>query len=282
MILPIKEIVHPTDFSALSKKAFVHALRFALNARCKLTVVHFSESGTMDERKVVDEEMSYLFLGRILSRWRVSKDLNSEFVSAATLGFQIEHIALQGRQLVDTLNEYVSRHNPQLIVIGTHGRTGLDQLLKGSTAETLFRRTAASSLFISPRTRGFVHPVTGKVKLRRVLLPVDHSPAPERAIHAAREFGRVLIGHEPRLELVHIGRTEPKIVDVRFVQPHVIVRPGYDAVKGILDATGELMPDMICMTTAGHHGLLDALRGSTSQRVLRVAPCPVLVTAAEI
>ena len=35
--------------------------------------------------------------------------------------------------------------------------------------------------------------------------------------------------------------------------------------------------DLIAMTTAGHQGFLDALRGSTSERVLRHAPCPVLV-----
>jgi nucleotide-binding universal stress UspA family protein len=91
-----------------------------------------------------------------------------------------------------------------------------------------------------------------------------------------------LIGHEPKLELVHIGHTEPKIADERFVQLGIIVRPGRDAAKGIMNATAELVPDMICMATAGQHGLLDALRGSTTQRVLRAAPCPVLVTAAEI
>jgi len=34
--------------------------------------------------------------------------------------------------------------------------------------------------------------------------------------------------------------------------------------------------NLIGMATAGHHGLLDALRGSTTERVLRQAPCPVL------
>jgi nucleotide-binding universal stress UspA family protein len=176
----------------------------------------------------------------------------------------------------------VHRREPQLIVLGTQGRTGLDHLLKGSIAEALFSRTSASTLFISPHARGFVDPITGEVKLRRVLLPVDHSPAPDRAIHTARELGRVLIGHEPKLDFVHVGSTAPEILDERAIRPRVILRPGYDAAAGIIEATGELTPDMICMATAGRYGLLDALRGSTTQRVLRAAPCPVLATVAQV
>ena len=77
-----------------------------------------------------------------------------------------------------------------------------------------------------------------------------------------------------------IGHTE-KIVDVRVIEPRFILRPGYDPVKGIMGVAAELIPDLICMTTAGHQGLLDALRGSTTQRVLRAAPCPVLTITAE-
>jgi nucleotide-binding universal stress UspA family protein len=281
VIFPIIEIVHPTDFSALGKKAFVHALRLALNAQCKLSVIHVAES-TIDEGKIVDEEISYLFLNRIISQWRLTEELNSQFISAAALGFQIEHIALRGKQPLDTLTEYAHRHQPQLIVLSTHGRTGLDHLMKGSIAETLFSRTSASTLFISPHTRGFVDPVTAQVRLRRVLLPVDHSPTPDRAIHAARDFGRLLNGHEPILDLVHIGSTAPEIVDVRSTRPRVSLRPDYDAAKGIVEAAAELTADMICMATARRHGLLGALRGSTTRRVLHAAPCPVLAIAAEV
>ena len=53
------------------------------------------------------------------------------------------------------------------------------------------------------------------------------------------------------------------------------VRSG-DVVEGILAAAADMRANLIGMATAGHHGLLDALRGSTTERVLRHAPCPVL------
>jgi nucleotide-binding universal stress UspA family protein len=59
----------------------------------------------------------------------------------------------------------------------------------------------------------------------------------------------------------------------------VIIRYG-NVVQTILDAAVEYDVDFICMPTAGHHGILDALRGSTTERVLRHAPCPLLAIAA--
>jgi nucleotide-binding universal stress UspA family protein len=46
-------------------------------------------------------------------------------------------------------------------------------------------------------------------------------------------------------------------------------------VNAIVDAAIELDVDLIGMPTAGHHGVLDVFRGSTTERVIRHAPCPV-------
>jgi nucleotide-binding universal stress UspA family protein len=54
----------------------------------------------------------------------------------------------------------------------------------------------------------------------------------------------------------------------------VILRTG-DVVQSIVDAALEYDVDLIGMPTAGRHGIFDALRGSTTERVIRHAPCPV-------
>jgi nucleotide-binding universal stress UspA family protein len=50
----------------------------------------------------------------------------------------------------------------------------------------------------------------------------------------------------------------------------------------ILRVAQDYHADMIAMPTAGHHGFLDALRGSATERILRRAPCPVLAMPAPI
>jgi nucleotide-binding universal stress UspA family protein len=47
-------------------------------------------------------------------------------------------------------------------------------------------------------------------------------------------------------------------------------------VATIIDAEADWQADLIGMPTMGHHGFLDALRGNTTERLLRQAPCPVL------
>jgi nucleotide-binding universal stress UspA family protein len=58
------------------------------------------------------------------------------------------------------------------------------------------------------------------------------------------------------------------------------VTPEGDVVETIGAVAAEVGADLIVMTTEGHHGFLDALRGSTSERVLRAARCPLLAIPA--
>src|SRR5262249_23693841 len=85
-----------------------------------------------------------------------------------------------------------SEHGSDLVVLATHGRDGVAHWLQGSVAEAVFRRSAIPTLFIAPGARGFVDQVSGDVQLKRVLVPVDFSPPPGRAIAAIQRFGRLL------------------------------------------------------------------------------------------
>jgi nucleotide-binding universal stress UspA family protein len=61
--------------------------------------------------------------------------------------------------------------------------------------------------------------------------------------------------------------------------PPVMLRSG-DVVSTIVDVAIEFDVDFIGMPTAGHRNILDALRGSTTERVIRHAPCPVIAVPA--
>jgi nucleotide-binding universal stress UspA family protein len=114
-----------------------------------------------------------------------------------------------------------------------------------------------------------------------VLVPVDFSPPPGRAIAAIQRFGRLLTGANVAVDLLHVGEAAPRLrVASSSALLPVILRSG-NVVQSIVDAAIELDVDAIAMPTAGHHGVLDALRGSTTERVIRHAPCPVFALSAE-
>jgi len=163
------------------------------------------------------------------------------------------------------------------MVLATHGRDGIARWLQGSIAEKLSRTARLPTLFLPPTACSFVEQSNGEVHLSRVLVPVDHSPPPSEALGTIHEFIRLMTEQGAAIELMHVGETElppiRRISDGAFVP--VTMRTG-DVVNTILKKAEEQNVDLIAMPTAEHYGFLDAVRGSTTERVLRHAPCPVL------
>jgi nucleotide-binding universal stress UspA family protein len=238
----IRSIVHPTDFSDLSAAAFAHALRIALAGRSKLHLLHVSQY-----------------------------DVAEALAFPHAVRFKLQEPT---RAIVNFLSEDES----ELVVIATHGRDGVSHWLQGSMAEAVFRRSAIPTLFIAPGARGFVDQVSGDVKLRRALVPVDFSPPADRTVDIIQRFGQLLTGATIAVDLLHVGEAPPPVHAASSnapALPPVMLRSGH-VVQSIVEAAIELDADIIAMPTAGHHGVLDALRGSTTERVIRHAPCPVL------
>ena len=79
------------------------------------------------------------------------------------------------------------------------------------------------------------------------------------------------------INLIHVGKRPPDLVDENGVALDlpILLRDGA-VVETILAVAGELDVDAIAMPTAGRHGLLDAVRGSASARVLEDARWPLL------
>jgi len=268
--------VHPTDFSPLSNRAFAHALRIALAAKCKLYLLHVAESDADHD------EIALPRLRRILTQWQLIDETDPPSALVSKLKIHIENVRLEQRSPPEALISFLKSDNYDLAVFATHGRDGFERWLKGSIAEAVFSHAAVPTLFVPLGARGFVEQVSGDIQFQRVLIPVDFSPAPGRAIETIQRFGELLAGTKIATNLLHVGSSAPPIhfeaSTVRPV-PQVILRQG-NVIDSILNAAVEFDVDLIGMPTAGHHGILDALRGSTTDRVIRHAPCPVLAIPA--
>lgn len=268
-----KTIVHPTDFSAASLSAFVHALRIALTTRGELYVVHVADGYSED-----DDEFPRV--RRTLAQWQLLDESDPPTAVGEKLGITVAKIGLLSEDPLSGLFGFLDKHQTDLIVLGTHGRDGLARWLDGSIAEELSRAARLPTLFVPPTARGFVNQISGKLHLSRVLMPVDHSPSPSGALGVADELIGSFSEQGGLIELMHVGKTAPVVrrSPGGAIVP-VALRVG-DTVSTILQASNERKADLIAMPTAGHHGFLDALRGSITERVLRHAPCPVLAIPA--
>jgi nucleotide-binding universal stress UspA family protein len=215
-------------------------------------------------------------LRRLLVQWGVLNQMNSITVNDQKLGLEIENFTFrQGYTPAEEIVHFLNQHACDLVVLATEdGGEGLHRLLENSVPETVLRRSRTPMLFLTHGGRGFVDQVTGRMNLGHVLVPIDHSPLPFRAVETANEFPRLMTGVAPTVQLLHVGSKAPQIGS----NP-VTIRYG-NVVQTIVGSAVEYDVALICMPTAGHHGVLNALRGSTTERVLRQAPPPLLAISA--
>jgi nucleotide-binding universal stress UspA family protein len=271
-MVPFRRIFHPTDFSAAEAAAFAHAVKLTCLVQGELTMMHVDpEIGRKDFE-------DFPRIRPLLTRWGVLPEGSSKD-DVAKLGVQIKRVrAVADNPMIAILRQLTS-HPTELLVLSTHQREGFARLTSPAVAEPLARSTHARTLFVPTGVEGFVSAETGNTNLTRVLIPIAHKPHPQPAIDLAADLASTLGSEKVLFELVHLGQeADPP----KFTKPEhpgwsweMLVAEG-DPVEWILAAGADFDVDLIVMMTEGHTSLFDLLRGSTVERVVRGARCPLL------
>lgn len=267
----LQSVVHPTDFSEASAEAFVHALRIAIAARATLTILHVAAEARPDEWT------SFPHVREALARWGLMNPNDSIEAIHAKTGVKVVKVEMMPQRPIDAILRFLHRHPAGLLVVATQALQGVARWLQGSVAEDLARHVNAPALFVPARARGFVDPARGEVHLRRLLIPVDHDPDPADAVTTAMGFAHMVAGIEAEPRLLHVGAHPPEVHRRGAPQrPLPVARRKGDVLAAILESADDWPADLIAMATKGHHGFMDALRGSTTEQIVRQSPCPVL------
>jgi nucleotide-binding universal stress UspA family protein len=266
----INAIAHPTDFSPEAQVAFAHALPLAIASRCRLDLLH------VHDRYAADHYGRFPHIREVLQRWgMLAPDAAVEDIAAQT-GVNVRKVEIQDQDAVDGLSRFLIGHRPDLIVMATHGRDGLNRWLRGSMSAEVARETHAPVMLIGPAARPFVDPATGMMHLRKILAPIARDPSPLRALHTLEVFTQ---GLDVSVDFVHVGDDVPNLRDALGALLAVRQIDG-PVIEGILAEAERTRSSLIAMPTAGHQGFLDAVRGRTTEHVVVQAPCPVLALPA--
>jgi nucleotide-binding universal stress UspA family protein len=270
-----ESIFHPSDFSEASEIAFAHALKIALAATGKLTLFHSANGGPVDWHE-------FPGVRRTLEQWKLLP-AGSPRNAVAELGIRVSKIVGRGHGPVDTVRDFLRDHGADLIVLATHAHEGRMQWLRGSVAEPIARDSHQMTLFVPHGVEGFISRADGSVRLRNVLIPAALEPWPQSAVSAATRLAAALAAPQVEFHLLHVGEEG----DLPALE--LPAAPGWEwnklcrrgpVVDTILHAADAYHADLVVMTTDGHHGFLDALRGNTTERVLHRLRCPLLAIPA--
>jgi nucleotide-binding universal stress UspA family protein len=194
--------------------------------------------------------------------------------------------------------ESAQEEKADLIIIGTRGLSGVEHLLLGSTAERVVQRAHCPVLAVHPED------AVDQPEVRSILVPTDFSKDAERATHAAL----ALLREQPtdtKLTLLHVyhlpfeytaygtvptswdyfkdveGAATDRIAEIarpleeEGLKVETRTAEGYPP-EVIVRVAEEIGCDMIAMGTHGRTGLAHLLLGSTAERVVQHAGCPVL------
>lgn len=292
----IRTIVVATDFSDTAGVALERACELAKAHGARLVVVN---SLTLDPLPLGGPELMVLppdFENQVRE---ASLKALSEVVERARAKGVTAEAELEAGAPAAAIVAAASRLEADLLVVGTRGNTGFKHLLLGSVAEAVVRDAGCPVLTVHPRD---TRPLDS---LRRVLIPTDFSDDARHALATVSDLlkGRVgqvellllhvyqlpvmvapLSGFAPEMpiliedarELAHKA-LDPQAEELRAkgFRVEVIGREG-DPATAITELAKSREADLIAMGTRGLSRLKQVLLGSTAERVVQHAACPVL------
>jgi nucleotide-binding universal stress UspA family protein len=292
---PVRKILAATDFSPTSAAAVEWATLLAKTHGAAVVLVHalappIPPAASPDFVALPpDYQEQY--------REAATKNLSETAERVGARGIAIS-TDLELGPAAPTVLDLATKHAADLIVVGTHGLTGFQHLLLGSTAERIVQGAPIPVLVVHPGD------VDKHRRFRTVLIPTDFSEdarlaigEARRVLHAAEDGARLILLHAYHLpvEFTALGtlpvtprlfadaaeqarqQLEELAVPLRSEGLRVdsVAREGYPP-SVIEEEAREAGVDLIAMGTHGRSGLRRFLLGSTAERVVQHAPCPVL------
>lgn len=264
-------IVHPTDFTAAGASAFAHAVAIALAAKSQLCLLHVREEDAPPPGK-----SEFKHVRDVLANWNMLEKDAPPVAIEKQLGLRVSSVSVPAKNARTGILDYLDDHPCDLVVLATHEAKGKNRWFDVSVERGILRKVRIVSLFLRDGAKGFVDLETGEVSLKKVLIPIDGRLDCIAAV--ARLKARLeVLAPGAKIQLLHVGESASDMLheQARSLDLPIIIRTGPVA-DTIFEVARTLKVNLIAMPTAGRHGLLDALRGSTTARVLEDARWPLL------
>jgi len=299
-VIEFKHILCPIDFSDTSMRALTYATACASWYGAQLEILHVVpafEHGVVPERSGGISEP-----GRPVSRDAIIAEMRRSLEAAGTTGVNAKVLAQEGRAHEVIVNRAHARAD--LLVIGTHGRSGFNRLLLGSVTEKVLRTATCPVLTVPAAAPAMT---AAAVAFKRIICAIDYSPSALKALRYALELGRQADGCVTVLyALEYMDPEEPcehVDFDIRTRRQHFIdharerlhaqlaqepttwceieeVVAIDRAYKAVLQQATASKADLIVMGAQGTAGVELMVYGSNTQHVVRAATCPVLTVHA--
>jgi nucleotide-binding universal stress UspA family protein len=288
--MEISKIVVGIDFSEESEIAARYAVKIARYTGASVILVH---AGLVLDKQhdaahsAAAREWEQMVEGHLAADRGKLEELRERLAAQHQ---DVSHMVIDG--FADTgLCEAAKELGADLVITGSHGRTGLKRLFMGSVAERVVRLCETSVMVARPGAEG-------SGPFRRILVPTDFSIHADRALQLAM----VLCAPDGQIDVFHAWDTPPELA-LEWTGPvlHELASQAREAgesllakyhregltlgfetvraraVDGVLERLQGGDYDLVVMGSHGRRGLRRLLLGSVAELTVRHAPCSVLV-----
>ena len=301
-MIEIRRILCPVDFSDCSRRAVDHAMAIARWYGGNVTALH-----VFPLPPVAAAPTGPILLEPVLltaeMREQLLADARRLLKTESAPGVATDAVLREGTAAAEILEQARSM-GADLVVMGTHGRSGVDRLLLGSVTEKVLRKASCPVLTVPHGAPDAVP--AAPVLYKRIVCPVDFSESSMRALNYARSLAReadaqltVLHVSSPELEIPFdypVGDTSLSLAEFQkrreqeaqrrleaaiSAEDAAYSKPDHLLTRGkpwreILRVAAERAADLIVMGVQGRGAADLMFFGSTTQHVVRQATCPVL------
>jgi nucleotide-binding universal stress UspA family protein len=285
------KILVPLDGSAMAERALTLAERFVTEGEGRLILLRVVPYFTvLAADPLLYEEMNRMGEDEALAYLRVIRN------DLADPG--VADIVCQVGSAADSILQYAQENDVDLIVMSSHGRSGLNRWVYGSVAERIMSQAPCPTLIINLRLD------SQAAAPKKILVPLDGSELAEKAIQPALNLAQILDAQlyllsvttsgEVRIETAARAEAFADIesgevmkgqdylqalagnLDYEHVQYDVRIASGTVA-EAIIEYAAEHEMELIVMSSHGRTGLKRWVYGSVAEKVLRSACCATMI-----
>jgi nucleotide-binding universal stress UspA family protein len=290
-VLKIERILCPSDFSDFSERAFDYGLSLARHYNAELFLLHVVRPVIIGYPEYAIPDSVNEFYGEL--REHAEEQLR-EFAKAHAAGGVQAKVAVEEGVVTEWIIGFARENSIDMVVMGTHGRRGVQRLTLGSVTERVLRKAGCPVLAVRRPAHDFVAPGSEEdpVHLRKILFCSDFSECSKRALNYALSLAAE---YKSELSLLHVLEHLPSPQErdrendrvLRRLEENVpeeaqgcckikpVVRAG-KPYEEIVKLAEQDQTDLVIVGVRGRNVLDLAVFGSTTHRVLQLGPSPVL------
>ncbi len=280
----IKNIICPIDLSESSKKAYRVAKYLSDTLEAELWILHVLPEAT-DFYSSLYPDLSDLMGG---IQEHIEEKIDAVIDTKDPL---IHRVVLSGKPCEEII-KFQEHKNADLIVMGAKGVSEIESILLGNTADRVLRNAKCPVVV----TRGDFK----SYKIKKILAPTDLSEYSEYALEQVVELAKATSAEIDLLHVLDVHTYDPNKVEdfmksdkgeilqnkvrdamkmpggAKDVTINKVLVRGFEISSEIVNYASENNVDMIVMSSHGRRGISKLLLGSVTDKVIRIASCPVM------